>query len=515
MIQKQSRLGLVMAGLLLGILVAAMDNTIVATAMGTIVADLGGLDKFVWVTSAYMVAEMAGMPIFGKLSDMYGRKRFFMAGMVLFLVGSVLCGTANSIVQLSIYRAVQGLGGGALVPIAFTIVFDVFPPEKRGQMSGLFGAVFGTSSLFGPLLGAYITDYIDWRWVFYINIPLGIAAFFLVTLFYKESLEHAKQKIDWWGAVTLVSAVVCLMFGLELGGHTYAWDSAPIIGLFAGFALLFIAFLFVERTAAEPIISFGMFRIRLFATSNLTGLFYGAAFIIAAVYIPIFVQGVKGGTATNSGLILLPMTLGSVFSAQIGGFLSTKMSYRRIMLISAVIFVAGMYLLSTLDTETTRTMLTFYMITAGFGIGFSFSVLAMATIHHFDYRQRGSATSTSSFIRSLGMTVGITVFGIIQRNLFTERMKEAFGGTGGGAAGGAPQGFGGDARSFLSHEARAQIPAPVLDKITHALSDSIAQTFMWAMIPAVLALVSVLYMSGERLKLERKSEVKPVGMPES
>ncbi|MGZ4033181.1 MAG: MFS transporter, partial [Tumebacillaceae bacterium] len=293
---KQTRLGIVVAGLMLGILMAAMDNTIVATAMGTVVSDLGGLDKFVWVTSAYMVAEMAGMPIFGKLSDMYGRKRFFVLGLILFMIGSILCGTAHNIVQLSIYRAIQGIGGGALVPIAFTIMFDVFPPEARGKMGGLFGAVFGTSSLFGPLLGAYITDHIDWRWCFYINLPIGLIAFILIAFFYHESHEHSKQKIDWWGASTLVGSVVCLMFGLELGGTQYAWDSVNILSLFVGFAVLFLVFLFVETRAAEPIISFAMFKSRLYLGSNIVGLLYGIGFIVATVYIPIFVQGVYGGT---------------------------------------------------------------------------------------------------------------------------------------------------------------------------------------------------------------------------
>lgn len=216
---QHTRLGWIITGLLLGIFVSAMDNTIVSTAMGTIVAQLGGLDKFVWVTSAYMVTEMAGMPIFGKLSDMYGRKRFFMFGVVVFLLGSALCGTAHNIVQLAIYRAIQGLGGGALAPIAFTIIFDVVPPDKAGKFSGMFGAVFGMSSIIGPLLGSYITDHINWRWVFYINLPIGIVAFLIIVLFYRESRRHEKQSIDWLGAATLVPAIVCLMFGLEFGGN--------------------------------------------------------------------------------------------------------------------------------------------------------------------------------------------------------------------------------------------------------------------------------------------------------
>jgi EmrB/QacA subfamily drug resistance transporter len=241
---RKSRLGIVIAGLLLGIFVASIDNTIVATAMGTIVGELGGLDKFVWVTSAYMVAEMAGMPIFGKLSDMFGRKRFFIFGLLMFLLGSVLCGSANSIVELSIYRAIQGIGGGALIPIAFTILFDIIEPEQRGKMGGMFGAVFGLSSIFGPLLGAYITDYIGWKWVFYVNVPIGLVAFIFVAFFYKESLQHVKQKIDWWGATTLVGAIVSLMFAIELGGNKYAWDSVQILGLFAAFVVLLMNRLF-------------------------------------------------------------------------------------------------------------------------------------------------------------------------------------------------------------------------------------------------------------------------------
>jgi EmrB/QacA subfamily drug resistance transporter len=241
---------------MIGLFIVSVDNTIVATAMGTIISDLGGLDKFVWVTSAYMVAEMAGMPIFGKLSDMYGRKRFFLFGLIVFLLGSLLCGTAHSIVQLALYRALQGIGGGAMAPIAFTIVFDVFPPEKRGKMSGLFGSVFGLSSIVGPLLGAYITDYMNWRWIFYINLPLGLLALALVWFNYRESFEHRRQQIDWWGAITLIGATVALLFALELGGQQYAWGSGVILGLFAVFAILLIAFLAVERKAEEPIVDF-------------------------------------------------------------------------------------------------------------------------------------------------------------------------------------------------------------------------------------------------------------------
>ncbi|HEK9099363.1 MFS transporter [Bacillus pfraonensis] len=491
---KVSKTKFVVAGLLLGILMAAMDNTIVATAMATIVGDLGGFDKFVWVTSAYMVATMAGMPIFGKLSDMYGRKRFYIGGLLLFLVGSILCGTATSIEQLSIYRAIQGVGGGALMPIAFTIMYDIFPPEKRGKMTGLFGAVFGTSSVFGPLLGAYITDYISWHWVFYINIPLGLISFFFISKYYKESLQYKKQKIDWAGAITLVISIVCLMFALELGGKEYAWNSNMILGLFATFAIMLIIFVFVEKRATEPIISFHLFKKQLFAASQGVAFFYGAAFIICTVYIPIFVQGVLGGSASNAGLILTPMMVGSVIGSQTGGQFASRTSYRNIMVVSGIFFVLGIYLLSTLTMETPRVLVTLFMILAGLGVGFSFSVLSMSSIHNLEMRDRGSATSTNSFFRSLGMTLGVTIFGTIQNHIFTDKLKTVFPPE---LAKMAPKG--GDTSFLLSPHATEKIPPQILGGIKQALATSIADTFFWALIPAILSIICITMMGKERL----------------
>ena len=502
---KQSNIKLVVAGLLLGILMSAMDNTIVATAMYTIASELGGFDQLVWVTSAYMVAVMAGTPIFGKLSDMYGRKRFYVFGLIVFLVGSALCGMAASMEQLIIFRAIQGIGGGALMPIAFTIVFDLFPPDKRGKMTGLLGAVFGTSSIMGPLLGAFITDSIGWEWIFYVNVPIGIVSLILILTSYHESLSRSKQQIDWTGAATLVGAVVCLMFGLELGGQTYPWDSPQILGLFGGFLVLLLVFLWAERRAAEPIISFKMFRKRLFASSNAVALCYGAGFIVATVYIPIFVSGVFGGTASNSGLILMPMMLGSVAGSGIGGGLSTKASFRSIMIFSAVCFIAGIFCLSTLTPDTPRGLLTTYMILTGFGVGFSFSVLSMAAIHNFDIRQRGAATSTNSFLRSLGMTVGITIFGIIQRNSLNNRLTDDSAGLGEMPAGIAQGGM----DSAISSEALDRMPPAVREHVVTSLADSIATAFQWALIPAVLAFVFVLFMGSERVAAHNKETPAP------
>ncbi|MBW5449382.1 DHA2 family efflux MFS transporter permease subunit [Cohnella sp. CFH 77786] len=504
MAQKQKNLGVVIAGLLLGILMASMDNTIVATAMGNIVGELGGLDKFVWVTSAYMVAEMAGMPIFGKLSDMYGRKKFFIFGLLVFMAGSVLCGMATNITELAIYRAVQGIGGGALVPIAFTIMFDAVPYEMRGKLGGLFGAVFGMSSIFGPLLGAYITDHIAWEWVFYINLPLGVLAFVMIAFFYKESHEHSKQRIDWFGALTLLGAVVCLMFALELGGKEYAWDSAQILSLFGGFAVLAIVFLFVETKAEEPIISYSLFRKRLYTTSVLIALFSGAGFIVASVYIPIFIQGVLGGTATNSGLVLLPMMVGSVVTASVGGFLMTKVSYRNIMVPTLAILVGGTILTATLTPDATRFLVTVYMVLIGLGIGASFSVLGNTAIHGIPANQRGTASSTLNFIRSLGMTIGITVFGIIQSHVFLNKLSGVFGAGEGKAP--MPEGINfKDPHALLTPEARANIPQEALGKISEMLSSSITFTFALAIVPAVLALLVSLFMGRSKLDPQAQS----------
>ncbi|BBI33800.1 MDR family MFS transporter [Cohnella abietis] len=492
---KGNKRGIIIGGLLLAILMASMDNTILATAMGTIVGELGGFEKLMWVTSAYLVLEMAGMPIFGKLSDMYGRKRFFIFGIIVFMVGSALCGTASSIEQLIIYRAIQGIGGGALMPIAFTIMFDIVPADQRGKVGGLFGAVFGLSSIFGPLLGGYITDYINWSWVFYINLPLGFIAFIMIAFFYKESVEHSKQKIDYLGAFTLVASIVCLMLALELGGKQYAWDSSMIIGLFVAFAVLIVGFVFVERRAQEPIITFGMFKNRLYSTSNIMGMFSAAAFITASVYIPIFIQGVLGGSATNSALVLLPMMLGSVVTAAGGGAFLTKLRYRSIMIPTLALFVVGIALLTTLTTDSSRFIVTVFMILVGLGIGASFSVLSNAAIHGFTARQRGSASSTLNFMRSMGMTLGITVFGIIQSHVFMNKLATIFGN---GAQ--IPEGVDlSDPRKILIPETRSQIPTQVLDKITEALSSSIVQTFAWAIIPSAIALLTAFAMSKEKL----------------
>ncbi|WP_160036910.1 MDR family MFS transporter [Paenibacillus sp. An7] len=484
----------IFTGLMLGILMAAMDSTIVTTSMGTIVGDLGGLDKFVLVSSVYMIAELAGMPIFGKLSDMYGRKRFFIFGISIFIIGSLLCVTAQTMDQLILYRTIQGIGGGALIPIAFTIMYDLVPVEGRGKLGGMFGAVFGLASIFGPLLGAFITDHINWHWIFLINVPLGIVAFIFVVYFYKESHEHSKQKIDWWGAVTLVSAIVTLMLVLKLGGTKFAWNSLPIVGLCSLFVVLGILIYVVEKRAAEPIITLRMFASRLYSTSNAIAVFAGAAFVTSSIYIPIYIQGVLGGTATDSGMVLLPMMLSTVVTSTIGGFLMNKWSYRAIMIPSMIMFAAGLFLLSTLTPQSSHLMVTLYLSIVGLGIGFSFSVLGNSSIHPFNINQRGSASSTFSFLRALGMTIGITVFGIVQNHYFISKMAASS-----ESSSGSLKLLPKDPHALLDPAQRSLLPSSVLDIITQPLSSSITLTFAWTLVPASIAVIASFMMSSEKL----------------
>lgn len=484
--------GLIMAGLLMGIIISAMDNTIVSTALGTIVSELGGMDKFVWVSSAYLIASVAGMLIYGKLSDMYGRKSYFIFGVALFMAGSALCGLSRDITQLSLFRAVQGLGGGAVMPVAFTIVFDTVPMEQRGKIAGLFRAAFGISSIFGPLLGAYLTDCLNWRWIFYVNIPIGILSVLMLAFNYKESAVRIRQRIDWPGAALLVLSVTSLLIALELGGKTYLWSSAQIIGLFGMFAVLMALFMLVERRAREPIVSFELFRSRLFASSQAVSFFYGTVYILATIYIPIYIQGVFGGTAINAGLVILPMTVGSVLGSQLGGIATSKASYRKIMLCSCALFITGIALMGTLSTNTPRWAVTLYMIITGLGAGMNFSVLTISSVDGVSAAQRGSANSSLAFFRSVGMTIGITIFGVIQNHIMQNGFLKSIPGFG-------TYGKSVDARALLQHEVRIHIPTAVLEKMTRILAGSIAQIFLWSLISLTIALVFIIIMGNRRL----------------
>ncbi|MEI7026656.1 MDR family MFS transporter [Paenibacillus sp. y28] len=492
--QKKTSIKWTVAGLMLGLLLAALDQTIIATAMPTIVGEMGGMEQFIWVFSAYMIASVAAMPIFGKLSDMYGRKLFFLSGLIVFMLGSALCGTAETMLQLIIFRAIQGIGGGALLPITFTIIFDIFPPEKRAKTQGLFGAVFGLSSVLGPIAGAFFTDYLHWNWIFYINLPLGVIAFVLLYFFYFETLERKRQRIDWTGTLVLTAMILSLMFALEMGGKEYAWLSGPIIGLFALFAALFIVFLAVERRAADPVVPLALFRNPLFTASMVICFSYGALGISGASYIPMFVQGVFGGSATEAGTIMTPMMLCVTLSSAMGSMLLARMSYRGVLLISASLILVSVVLLGMLDVHSPRWAVTLYMMLLGAGIGINFPVISLTAQHKVEFRQRGSVNSMVTSFRTIGSAIGVTLFGslqasqlqqllsgVVQDPAVTERFK--------------------DPQTLLQPEVRTQIPQEMLQGMISALADSIGYIFQWSLVFVALSFVFILMMGKARMEL--------------
>lgn len=500
-----SRTKWIVPGLLLGLFVAALDQTIVATAMPTIVSELGGFEYFVWVFSAYMIATVASTPIFGKLSDIYGRKRFFLFGLVLFVTGSVLCGFANSMTELIIFRAIQGIGGGSLMPITFAIIFDIFPPEKRGKMNGLFGAVFGLSSVFGPAIGAYFTDYVDWRWVFFINIPIGLAAFIMVSTAYKEGANRRDQRIDWSGATLVIGLILCLMFGIELGGsEVYPWLSGQVISLFAGFIVFFIALILVERRVKDPIVNLDLFRNRMFSLSQSISFIYGVVMIMGATYIPLFIQGVYGESASAAGQTLTPMMLSVVASSVIGGRFVNRTSYRNIMVVSSLILLVALSLLTTMTTDTPRWEVTLYMIFVGLGIGMNFSVLNIAALHGVDKQHNGAAVSLITFFRTIGSALGVVVFGVVQSHLYRASIESSI-------ADSALQAKLGDPRALLIPQVRENLPSEAVEQATSALAHSVSSLFFIGLGIVIIAMTCAILMGKTRVDLQSNATNKPSG----
>ncbi|HZG78970.1 MAG TPA: MFS transporter, partial [Paenibacillus sp.] len=393
-----------------------------------------------------------------------------------------------------------GIGGGALMPIAFAVIFDIFPPEKRGKMNGLFGAVFGLSSVFGPSLGAYITDYIDWRWVFYINVPIGIVALTLIQLGYKENKNPNRQRIDWFGATTLVAAILGFMFAIELGGaETYGWSSPQIIGLFALFAVAFVLFFVAERRAADPLVELKLFKNRLFTASQAIGFFYGILMVSGATYIPLFIQGVYGESASAAGMTLTPMMLAVVVSSMVGGPLVSRMTYRDIMLISTIILAVAMVLLGTMTVDTPRWVVTMYMVLVGLGIGVNFVVLNISVLHGLQPQYKGTAISLITFFRTIGSALGVTVLGVVQKISYKSRLEETFPDPALAAQ------FE-DPRGLVIPEVRASLPEDVLAGATAALAGSISFLFWVSILIPIVGLVFVFMLGRARMEIPSKEQ---------
>ncbi|HVB64191.1 MAG TPA: MDR family MFS transporter [Nitrolancea sp.] len=414
----------VVASVMLGILLAALDQTIVGTAMPRVVADLGGLSHYAWVFTAYMLASTVTVPIYGKLSDIYGRRWFFIGGMVLFLAGSALSGMSTSMDQLIIFRSIQGLGAGAMMPIAFAIIGDVFPPAERGKWQGLTSGVFGIASIVGPTLGGWLTDNLGWRWVFYVNMPVGAIA--IATAFFglPKLRSSRKHTIDYYGAMALVAGTVPLLVAFSWAGDKYAWDSAQIIGMLAFSAVMIGVFMLVELRAKEPIISPRLFKDRTFAVSNVASFLIAGGMFGAIMYLPLFVQGVMGESATNSGAVLTPMMLGFVVSSIVGGQIMSRTGrYKGILIVSLMLGAFGMFLFSRMSIGTTNPELVRNMVITGLGIGATMSVFTIVVQNAFSVRQLGEVTASIQFFRNIGGTIGVAILGSLMNSQFSSAFK--------------------------------------------------------------------------------------------
>ncbi|WP_442601023.1 MDR family MFS transporter [Paenibacillus sp. KN14-4R] len=419
MTAKPLKVGLVTTGLLMGLILSSLDQTIVSTAMPTIVKGLGSGNLYSWVFAIYMLASTTTMPIYGKLADLFGRRRMYLVGLVMFLIGSLLCGFAGSMMELIVYRGIQGLGAGALMPITFTIVADIFPPERRGKFMGLFGTVFAISSIFGPTLGGILVDYGHWSSIFLINLPIGIGALIVLTLGLRENRKQAdKRSIDWLGVITLSGAIISILLVLEIGRRSQIWNDAPTIGLFVGGVVLMALFIWIETKAKEPIIPLKLFQLRTIAYGNIAGFFVSAGMLGAIAYIPLYVQEIIGVSPSIAGYILTPLMLSTVVTSTLSGWLMNRLSYRAILMCSLMLMVVGFILLGQMGVETTKTEIILYMVITGLGMGAVYPTIGTAAGDAVDWQLRGAATSSSQFFRSLGGTIGVSVLG----SFLTEEM---------------------------------------------------------------------------------------------
>lgn len=405
---------LVFVSLMLGMFLASLDQTIVATALPTIVGELGGLEHLSWVVTAYLVTSTASAPLYGKLSDLYGRKIMFQAAIAIFLLGSVLSGLSQSMGQLIAFRAVQGIGAGGLIVMALTIIGDVLSPRERGKYQGYMGSVFAVSSVGGPLLGGFFVDNLDWRWVFYINLPVGLLALAATARFLHLPTRRREHRIDYPGAMLLVSGVSAALLVMVWGGSEYAWTSPLIIALGGAAVVLLSLFLAQERRAEEPILPLRLFRNKVFSITSAAGFIMGVAMFGGIIFLPLFLQVVTGVSATQSGLLLVPLMAGILTTSIVSGRrISHHGRYKRYPIAGMMLTTVGLYLLSTMDPDTGVALASLYMVIFGSGLGLVMQVLVIAVQNAVDVTDLGAATSATTFFRSLGGSFGTALFGAV------------------------------------------------------------------------------------------------------
>jgi EmrB/QacA subfamily drug resistance transporter len=425
-----SRVRVIFAGLMLVVLLAALDQTIVATALPTIVGDLGGLDRLSWVTSAFLLAQTAVIPLYGKLGDLYGRKRVLQSAVLVFLAGSALCGQASSMTELIAFRAVQGLGAGGLIVLTQAVIGDIVPPRERGRYQGLFGAVFGVASVAGPLLGGIIVQAVSWHWIFYVNLPVGLVALAVVGYTLPATAPRGRPSIDYLGAALLASGLSAIVLVTSLGGTTWAWGSGQVVLVGALGVALIVAFLAVERRAREPVLPPSLLRDRVFAVAGGLSLIVGFALFGAVTFLPLYFQTVDGDSPTAAGLHLVPMMVGLLVTSIASGQLISRLGRYKIFPIAGTLLMTiGLALLSRLDVGTPTATAAVYLLVLGLGLGATMQVLVLAVQNAVDYSVLGAATSGVTMLRGIGGSLGTAVFGTVFSTQLTRYLRGALHGS--------------------------------------------------------------------------------------
>lgn len=512
---SRRRIAAVIVAVMLGMLLSAVDQTVVGTAMPRIIADLNGLSHYAWVATAYLLASTASMPIWGKLSDGFGRKRFFILGMAIFMGGSALCGQANGMTELIAFRALQGLGAGAMMPISQAIIGDIFPPAQRARWSGVLMSVFAVATIIGPLLGGWITDNYSWRWVFYVNLPVGVAALTAAAVALPGHVNLHKHRVDYSGATLLVAAAVPLLLAFSWAGSEYAWSSWQIVSLFAFSGATWLAFYLRELRAAEPVINPRLFQNSIFRVSALASMLQSAAMFGAIMFLPLFVQGVQGKSATNSGIILMPMMLGAmVTSIGAGQVLAKTGRYKWLVVAGFACVVAGAFLLSRMGIATSNVTLASDMVVMGLGLGIAMSSFTVIVQNQYPTHRLGEVSAGLQFFRSIGGTVGMAIFGTMLNNQFRTAMLQNLPAPlqklthGKGAA------LLDNPQVLLSESARSKIQvafarfgpqseklfAQFMDAVRHSLQMAISDIFVLATIVGVAGLIVVLFLREDPLR---------------
>lgn len=483
----------VFAGLMLGMFVASISQMIVSPAMPRIVAELGGMDHYSWVAIAAMLVSAVTVPIVGKLSDLYGRRGFYIAGLAVFMAGSIVAGFAQSFGILILGRAIQGFGMGTLMPLSQTIIGDIIPARQRGKYQGIMGSVFGLSSVAGPITGGWITDHFGWRALFFVSLPVGLVALFFIARFLHLPFQRRDAKVDVAGIVLLAVGLTTSLLATSWGGTTYAWSSGTILGLYAVGVVALIAFVWVETKAEEPVLPLRLFKSSVFSFSVIASFIIAMAMFGAMIYIPVFAQGVVGINATNSGLVLMPMMVGMIVLGIVSGALVTRTGrYKEIMLLGVAIMGVGQWLLSRMDHTATQTQLTVAMIVFGIGLGMAMQLYTLVVQNGAEQRDMGVATASTQFFRNVGSTVGIAIFGTVM----TSGLAAAIMGhlpaevAAQMAAGG---GSGMSAGDVLDPSKLAALPPVVADAVRQGLAERLHVVFLLGIPLLALAFLVTLF----------------------